>query len=131
MPLAFFALAYVLRDSDTLRALNLLAAAILLALIVYRARAGQIRVAGISDHAAAGLAAIVVLTLLNPDALIVQVNASRSLLAAPRATPALNPETPGSRNPERPFDAFYAVRLSADAAPALINAMPALECPPK
>ena len=31
---------------------------------------------------AAGLAAIVVLTLLNPDALIVQVNASRSLLAA-------------------------------------------------
>ena len=75
---------------------------------------------------AAGLAAIVVLTLLNPDALIVQVNASRSLLAAPKAIPAPTAVTPVARNPERPFDAFYAVRLSADAAPALINAMATL-----
>ena len=83
----------------------------------------------------AGLAAIVSLNVLNPDALIVQVNASRSLLAAPvsapKATPAPKAETPearggASRNPERPFDASYAVRLSADAAPALINAMATL-----
>ncbi len=83
----------------------------------------------------AGLAAIVVLTVLNPDALIVQVNASRSLLAAPvsapKATPAPKADTPETRNaearnPERLFDASYAVRLSADAAPALINAMATL-----
>lgn len=83
----------------------------------------------------AGLAAIVVLTVLNPDALIVQVNASRSLLAAPvaapKATPAPKAETPETRNvearnPERPFDASYAVRLSADAGPALITAMATL-----
>ncbi|MEO6062235.1 MAG: DUF4173 domain-containing protein [Thermoflexales bacterium] len=83
----------------------------------------------------AGLAAIVILNFLNPDAAIVRVNASRSLLAAPvpvpRATPAPRAETPETRNgearnPERPFDASYAVRLSADAVPALIDAMIAL-----
>ena len=57
VPLAVFAIAYLVRDSEALRALNLLAVAILLALIVFRARAGQIRMAGISDYVAAGLAA--------------------------------------------------------------------------
>lgn len=75
----------------------------------------------------AGLAAILILNVMNPDATIVQVNAARSLLAAPGPVTKVTPApASASRNPERPFDASYAVRLSADAAPALIDAMAAL-----
>jgi hypothetical protein len=71
----------------------------------------------------AGLAAILILNGLNPDALIVRVNASRSLLSAPAPKPAANE---AGRSPDRAFDASYAARLSADAVPALIDAMAAL-----
>jgi hypothetical protein len=81
----------------------------------------------------AGLAAILILNVLNPDATIVRVNASRSLLTAPISAPGpLTKVTPppngtyDSRNPDRAFDATYAVRLSADAAPALIESLAAL-----
>jgi hypothetical protein len=79
----------------------------------------------------AGLAAILILNLLNPDAMIVRVNASRALLSAPKAAPPPKPsateiERAEARNPDRVFDASYAVRLSADAVPALIDAMSAL-----
>ncbi len=55
----------------------------------------------------AGFALIAALHLLNPDALIVRVNAAR-----------------GARG--REFDAYYATQLSADAVPELIAALPNL-----
>ena len=79
----------------------------------------------------AGLAAILILNVMNPDGLIVRVNASRALLSAPKAAPPPKPsatetERAEARNPDRVFDASYAVQLSADAVPALIDAMSAL-----
>ncbi|HEX8696412.1 MAG TPA: DUF4173 domain-containing protein, partial [Longimicrobium sp.] len=56
---------------------------------------------------AAGLEALVVLHAVNPDALIVRVNARRM-------------------SAEVPFDARYAASLSADAVPALLAALPKL-----
>lgn len=57
---------------------------------------------------AAGLAVLALLNALNPDDLIVRVNISRS--GAPQ-----------------PFDAFYVASLSADAAPALVAALPQMK----
>ncbi len=56
----------------------------------------------------AGLAVIAMLHLLNPDALIVRTNVAHA------------------KNAGRPFDAGYAASLSADAVPALIDALPAM-----
>ncbi len=56
---------------------------------------------------AAGFALIAVLHIINPDALIVRVNAARAAEG-------------------RKFDAYYASRLSADAVPELITALPNL-----
>ena len=55
----------------------------------------------------AGFAAVATLNVLNPDALIVQTNAGRA-------------------QTEQPFDARYVSTLSADAIPALVQALPAL-----
>lgn len=56
---------------------------------------------------AAGFAVLIGLSVLNPDDLIVRVNAARVEAA-------------------NPFDAEYPTRLSADAVPALIQALPAM-----
>lgn len=55
----------------------------------------------------AGFAVLIGLSVLNPDQLIVRVNAARVEAATP-------------------FDAEYPTRLSADAVPALIEALPAM-----
>lgn len=55
----------------------------------------------------AGFALIAVLQVINPDALIVRVNAARAAEG-------------------RKFDAYYASRLSADAVPELVAALPSL-----
>ena len=57
-----------------------------------------------------GFAVLAGLHLLNPDAYIVRQNLAH----------------PGS---ERPFDVMYAARLSADAVPVLLAALPTLESP--
>lgn len=63
----------------------------------------------VSGAVAAGLAILIGLHVLNPDALIVRTNAALA-------------EAPG----KRPFDATYALGLGADAAPALLAAWPDL-----
>jgi hypothetical protein len=55
----------------------------------------------------AGLLTIAALHVINPDALIVRVNVSHALSG-------------------KSFDPYYAASLSADAAPALLYALPAL-----
>lgn len=57
---------------------------------------------------AAGLAVIMGLNLLNPDALIAQVNANRT-------------------NAPQPFDARYVTWLSADAVPTLVTLLPQMK----
>lgn len=57
---------------------------------------------------AAAAVAVVALHVVNPDALIVRVNAARARAG-------------------RPFDVSYAASLSADAAPALLEALPDLK----
>lgn len=69
---------------------------------------------------AAACASVLALAALNPDALIVRVNASRAHWS-----------TVGSAPAERPaggvgFDAGYAASLSADAVPALVSVLPRL-----
>src|SRR5439155_4187320 len=66
---------------------------------------------------ASGLATIALLFVINPDAVVARTNVARMTSAGP---------------PVR-FDAAYATSLSADAAPVLIDALPALprdlQCP--
>jgi hypothetical protein len=58
-----------------------------------------------------GFMAIALLDAANPDALIVRANAGRMY---------------GRANGEQAFDARYAASLSADAVPALVEALPTM-----
>jgi hypothetical protein len=77
----------------------------------------QIFVAG---SYALALALVLTLNWLNPDRLIVETNTERAQVAR-------SSELPGARQSViQPFDATYVASLSADAVPALIEALPAL-----
>jgi hypothetical protein len=68
----------------------------------------------------AGFAVLLLLNALNPDGLIVRVNAGRILAAD---------QQPGSaryRAPAEPLDDRYLLALSADAVPGLVEALPSL-----
>jgi hypothetical protein len=80
-------------------------------LAVFALTAWRGRLHGFASGAlATGCAVLAALNLSNPDALIVRANVARA--SAGRA-----------------LDADYLLRLSADAAPALLDALPALDAP--
>lgn len=116
------------RDSSVLKALDLLVLAIVGALTAIRTPVLRLRLVWLTDLVLAatvlrgrpepfvfgallaGLLAIALLHLLNPDALIARANLARAAES-------------------KPVDTRYLSRLSADAVPVLVDALPTLSEP--